>query len=1647
MNLDSAIAAADSARMQAGGRSIFEKVADASTAGVAGAVISGLGSIYNTGVWASNSVFGTRLEEIETGKVLGEVNRNWQTYYQANKDTIDTVGFIGGAFIPGGLAVKAMNAARAGQGSGVIRSTLGYTLRRQEEFLEAGLKQIADKGGDVFSTLNKNKLYSMAFGAADNVLQAAVFETSAAVFMQRSPTLTDENWGDISWDIVKTSLLGGAIGGGIEALWTNKIFRSAGKEVESRARKYDTIVALDKLKVDLGDRTFSILDDALAIPDSALTADSKFSFAYRINGQDRSIDLDTSHLFDKKAADTVRKAEQTFQRTLTESVAGDPSVGAPFGAALLRVIAEGKAKGKDTGEIREKLLTHLAGLEEIKALGATKIDFTKDTVYLLPGATLAGKNPASLFSSVRPNQAANGYRIVGKLEDMRVGILGQDGVPESVSKAYEAGFDLVVAGKKGKLHVNPASTVLQRAESAKDTTLRTVFNTRTGQAGDTAVVTVADIMAKGAPIVTPKGVIASEREWKFSKAEFKPTLDSIENSARHLWASQIDSLKGQVVDVQDFSLLDRMLAKPEIYDKTTKIKLSDGTLADVPTNFRDWILSQKIDTAQKLLVQGGPEIDHRLISYAINVEQKWIQDAVSTEFRHEILGGESAFRDLASYGIRDNVVMVHKRPPIADGEPDFATGLLAYQHRKQLAIQYADSVATAVLREDAAKFLDIDPMALRGRFDATGAGPTGFGASNADYGDPARRAFQDIGRATKLTQDNRRNAALDAITSQIGKLVSMGNTEAGIIEQRIRAAGEPMTLMGTKFVDHASYKDYQKLEAKVAAGELQPEALSTFQFKQSVTMSEDTAAFFKAYHEGHQKWLSDHDALAAASGRVNHWNPDVFYPPPIDTRKLPYFAFVRAKEGRVFATSETAMITARSADELKELASKIEADHSDLQVVFKDDIKLFKQAQGDYDFAKGLNSPSIDPMLRKKYKMIDVVPTLEPKAFAEKYISFIARREDELVRSAVQVKYAQPFAELRWLSDEYTKVSTSKVGYLGKLQVKEINDPFQDYQRLALNLSKKAEYTLWNNMNEFVDALGTRAHDATQEAFKQASAGKMTWEEANRKMEEVGLRGVFSGQEDYLAAQKGASRSLAKQIVSKGNMILANITLRLDAANALVNTISAPITMGMELSAIRNSLKKDPELLKAFNGGMIQAIPGGGEIPSTTKLIFNATRNFFGGDKRQLLARYTDEIGSVRSDVAQFHDMLEDMSMTPDLFPAEFSKKMDKAMEFGAKWTGNNWAEQFTRFVASDVMRQITEPVVQAGKMSRKEQNSFIAIFTNRTQGNYISSQRPIAFQGVIGAAIGLFQTYQFNLMQQVFRHIENRDAKTLAIAAGLQSTIFGMGGLPAFDAINTHIIGNANINEQHRDIYSSVAAADKEWGDFAMYGMSAFPLFSDKAPALFTRGDLNPRHVTIIPTSFATIPFVEASTRVAKAVWGIGNQVANGGDFGTAMLHGMEHNGISRPLAGLAQVVQGERTTSSGGLIAANSDLISIASATRMIGARPMDESVALNHKYRMTAYKAADRERIEKLGTVVKEKIRAGTLSEDDVLEFAGRYAAVGGKLDSYGEAMQRWMRDANTSVLNTAMRAQNSQHAQRLFEVMGGDPLPDFTGDVNE
>jgi len=65
-------------------------------------------------------------------------------------------------------------------------------------------------------------------------------------------------------------------------------------------------------------------------------------------------------------------------------------------------------------------------------------------------------------------------------------------------------------------------------------------------------------------------------------------------------------------------------------------------------------------------------------------------------------------------------------------------------------------------------------------------------------------------------------------------------------------------------------------------------------------------------------------------------------------------------------------------------------------------------------------------------------------------------------------------------------------------------------------------------------------------------------------------------------------------------------------------------------------------------------------------------------------------------------------------------------------------------------------------------------------------SQRPVAFKVQLDNN-GLFQTYQFNLMQQVFRHIETEIRnRSQFIRFAIFSIWFQ--GLPGFQALNTHM-------------------------------------------------------------------------------------------------------------------------------------------------------------------------------------------------------------------------------------------------------------------
>lgn len=1638
MNLENNVTAADTVRMQAGGQSLFDRSSDALLYGGGAAVLSGLTGIANSVISVGN-MLGANVEEFDNAKILGDIDRDWANYYSAHKEGIDTLGFVGASFIPGTLAVKGLRLAQTGKSLGAFRSALGYTVNKQEALLSAGFNELASQGGGMFARTNWNKLGIIAAGAGQAALETATFEAAASLTMFKSPFLEKEEFGNVAFDIAKTSLVGGVLGGAFTGLFANKIFKDAGKLVEGVSRRYDSVATLQKQGMLFGDEAYSVIDEALKVPKTVAEIDRIVPFKYNLNGKEVETTLDIGNMLDKKAKATYDKALEMFRGALTNVVKSDPTVGSPLASGLLQIVAQ---HSSDMPAARKGVGNLLFNLRDAAGLYTDEaIDFSREVVYVTPGVTITGTNELkAVFAGTRATTADRAFRISGPLEDAKVAVVGTHAATKAA--AFADKYDVFV-DKAGRLEFNPASKIFVPTVNAEQDA-KLIYNPYTQNIAESAVPTVADV-ATGAKklTVTNSGVTSGNYNFEFG-VTIKDTekMTPVRVTARHVWASDFSNFTSKTISPDDFSLLDRLHQAPA-YLKAEGLSIAGETEAAWKSNFDGWLLHRKLEKAQEIF--NNPELkgmDLREIAMRLNVDTNWLEAAQAAEFQASAMAKVSGMsRDLNSWRVRENIVLTYDRQSI---EHMKATGFdpqssIAYSQRVKEASEYAQRAGAYALGKDFEKFLVYDAEQLLRQADQTGVGATAAGFANAGYEDRLRMFVQDTGRNVHLVGEAWAEQASTKLKSVAEALMDSrdASNQFVALRTRLQLTPELMTLMPGQnaIVDLASFKKWNTMSG---VDKLQ------FGFKQRIDVMPEVYDFLRTHHELHATQLDKRTALANAQGTPLHWDMGALYLPPIDTRRTPYFAFVRPLEGKLFGSQEVAMITARDADELQRLADSL--PKSEYQVLFKADTEAFHKASGDYDFAKALNQPSLDPYLRKQGKLGDFLPSFDIKAHVEDFLRYHNNKGKDLVRESVQVLNGQLFNELQFLSSQATKAQTSKFSFLGKVAQRNVVDPFGDYVRTALDISKKAEYTLWNQMNEFVDAVGTRAYRAIETIHQDALANKMSWEEANQHMEALGVRGPFTGPEMFAAAQVGNDRNLIKEGIGKAHSILSNFGLRFDVANSLIQIISTPILTAVEVSSIRQAVKNDPKL-----AGMLAELehvkaPDGTLVPSSLKLMGRAVKNYWGAEGKMLADRYK-EIGAIRGMAQQHYEMIDDMSSWNKVSASEWNKKLDKWTETISTATGNNFSEEFTRFVSADVMRQIAQPLVEAGKMSEKEQNALIAIFTNRVQGNYIASQRPIMFQGTLGSALGLFQTYQFNLFQQLFRHIENRDTRTLAVATAMQGGLFGLSGLPLFEAVNTTLLGNASMNQGHKDIYSTVMSSlPKEIGDWVLYGTpSAFPLFSDKAPAFYTRGDLNPRYASVIPVSPMDLPAVQLGQRLVNTVTGFAKNIVNGADLSSAFLHGLEHNGISRPLAGIAQVAQGYRTTADGSIVASN-DIASISTFTRLLGARPMDETIALNERYRLTAYKANDKARIEELGIVVKDKMRKGTLMDDDVHDVMSKFAAGGGRIEGFGQAMQRWSRDATRSSVNTMMHAQRTSYGQRMMEVMGADPLEDFTDRSN-
>jgi hypothetical protein len=441
--------------------------------------------------------------------------------------------------------------------------------------------------------------------------------------------------------------------------------------------------------------------------------------------------------------------------------------------------------------------------------------------------------------------------------------------------------------------------------------------------------------------------------------------------------------------------------------------------------------------------------------------------------------------------------------------------------------------------------------------------------------------------------------------------------------------------------------------------------------------------------------------------------------------------------------------------------------------------------------------------------------------------------------------------------------------------------------------------------------------------------------------------------------------------------------------------------------------------------------------------VQKAIANFW-KDDGTLIAKYKSA-GYIVDRVEQLKLLADDFTLKGTETVAELNGRMSVAFkrakdlaETGEKVTGNKLAEEFNRFISANVMDMVTDIGVKKGLLTSPEALAYINTFVNRVEGNTIAAQRPLIFQGPIGQAIGLFQSYQFNLIQQLFRYVSEGSKKDVAMLLGLQSTLYGLQSLPAFQFINTHIVGQLSGNKEHRDLYDATyGIAGRTAGDFFLYGIPSNLLQAN----IYSRGDINPRQITVLPTNLQEIPIVSGWGRLLGSIKTTEN-IANGGNIWESLLQGLEHNGVSRPLAGFAQTLQGipsgqVYSTSSEGSILYSNDLFAWASAVRLAGGRPLDEAITNDALFRTRIYEAARFADRRELANAVKTSlIKDEAASNEQLMKFAQSYAELGGKQGGFNKWMMSLYKNANVSQAEQLRGSLSNPFSYKMQLLMGGD-----------
>lgn len=1575
--------------------SIFEDVIEGVTNApsfLAVSIASAGNSFYNTGVAVGN-IFMPEVDEFEysdTGELISSYDDDLGKYYQENKTAADLVGFIGGSFIPGMGAVKGLNAAQKalqvaarGEVGGTMAAATKILAPAMDTYVKREAATLAARS-QTFSFMHQNSLKALAAGTQQGVLESLAFEVGVAATMFKSPVLEDMDVGDI----IKNGLMGVGIGG---------VFSG----VISGAQTYFGVQRLVK------------------------QADLRQSFFNRSTQLSES----TRHVASDKMMAAALDA-QTLERL-------EPT--AEF------VTAQKLAQG-ETGE---SLLPHhiAAEVEKLKRVKESNLQRFNNTVR--EEATKLAKGDSVL---------------AGQMIDITQK-LGPDGVTRvffNVDEVVRAG-DQTSFEKLLKAKVNAGEFKnLDEARRAMSTdSVTTHIRLHSGAFGE-------EVAGKIGAHRLADDFSREQLEKLIAKTPFKPSkdhwdfrkkLDPREAQLRYIAARNNPQIAYGKMEVgaHDLPVLEAAWRNGA---EELVIRLDGGAPRKLTSNAE---IKEYLTLAKGEAILAHRELGTRsdVMELVLDVRKDFLEgtaksnagdDALFAQASYareasEFLGRELKENDLAM--MPSFAKMVYKNDSITDEDGMIMKGMELLKHREKLAKQSTDTYFASFAGEFSRLFPEISEDLLRTLW--RGEGGAGF-ISNAGgaYGSMASMASY-IGDLTAEMKRTRINALTDDISGTAQHLLA--NPDEAVRFSTVNAlisntpekyvlneAGDALIPYKIKrWLDEGGEGDYPTL----AAGSLEEIPLET--------------PYLRAMVLKHIE-IDEKQTLAAAGlhnleGNAHEFISNSFRPIRPDPRTYKHVAFV--KDESLVGVGHTRMIFAKDGAELEDMIAKVRAASPSYKVYTRQESEAFYRARGEWEYDKTLHENYIDNDLLSRGISSNFLPPTDPQIIVNQLLQHHVRRENTNITQAILKKYEKETNEIKRLAEQWNLTNGSRVGYptVTEMLTSNQKNPYSGMLKSMLNITKVDEHSLWMTPQQGLDYHVSNAWNKATEAFfspKLTTPDRL--ERVNGIFEELGFKSAYYDAATTLLANSKIPQGVLSSFVRKANAFLTTTVLRLDVFNSITNTVGASVLYSAELNNVLRGIKSgSPEAVGELSRLANVRVPGtgGDEIFSPMKLMSESLRRFHDPELRKTLLEQYKARGMMPDMSDQYFKSLDPLTLTGAETVQDMTKKINQIektaeewAKVGEKWTGNKFGEQFGRWLATDTMKQITEIAVKHGLMDEKAAWMYVGTFNKRVNGVIRAAERPLMFQGPIGQAMGLFQSYQMNLLQQVFRNIGEGNKKSLALMAGMQASVFGASSLPGFNLINSTLVGNASGNPEHYDLFSATRAIfGQEGADWLMYGVPSNILNA----SLYTRGDTNPRtwHVVPNPTNPSEIPFISAFGKALGSIKGAVGQAQDGATLWQSFLSGVEHLGISRPLAGLAQVARGmtsednivTATSRDGSLTGAN-DLYSLASLVRIAGAKPIDESIVTNGYFRINAYAEKDRESREKLGAAVKRRLASGEEIEDSEVEaFAEAYVGKGGSQKGFGQWWMNQYKNATRTQSEQLARKLESPYARRMEEVMGG------------